>query len=196
MQPRTGCKEDTMKFSKFKVVMTALVAASAVLLAAPADAGKKASAAFKLEGAWIARVVEVPGGQWTYTVSPDASGRYATGHGSIDVGLYTPPFSDMVDTISPLLIDVVITSPDTAKFNSIWYGIKKVTGLATIAEVVYIGVNRGELKRVAPNKSEGTHNIEFYLASSDADHDGLPDPGAVPVAGVTIHTIDTRLPSP
>ena len=185
-----------MKLGKFKVVMTALVAASAVLLVAPVDAGKKASVAFKLDGAWIARVVEVPGGQWTYTLSPDASGRHATGHGSIDVGLYTPPLSDMVDTTSPLLIDIVITGPDTAKFNSIWYGIKKVTGLATTAEVVYIGVNRGESRRVAPNRNEGTHNIEFCLASADADHDGLPDPGAVPVAGATVHTIDTRLPSP
>lgn len=184
-----------MKFGKFKVVMTALVAASAVLLVAPADAGKKASAAFKLEGAWIARIVEVPGGQWTYTTSPDASGRHATGHGSIDVGLYTP-LSDMVDTTSPLLIDAVITGPDTVKFNSIWYGTKKVVGLATLAEVIYIGVNHGELKQVAPNKREGTHNIEFYLASADADHDGLPDPDAVPVAAVTVHTIDTRLPSP
>jgi hypothetical protein len=185
-----------MKFFKFNVVMTALVVASAVLLVAPADAGKQSSAAFKLEGAWIARVVEVPGGQWTYTLSPDASGRHATGHGSIDVGLYTPPLSDMVDITSPLLIDVVITGPDTAKFNSVWYGTKKVTGLATTAEVIYIGVNRGDFKRVAPNKSEGTHNIEFYLASADADHDGLPDPGAVPVGGATVHTIDTRLPSP
>jgi hypothetical protein len=185
-----------MKLDKFKVVMTALVAASAVLLVAPANAGDKASAAFKLEGAWIARVVEVPGGQWTYTVSPDASGRHATCHGSIDVGLYTPPLDDMADMTSPLLIDVVITGPDTAKFNSIWYGIKKVKGLGTTAEVIYIGVNQGELKRVAPNKSEGTHNILFYLASADADHDGLPDPGATPVGGATVHTIDTRLPSP
>jgi hypothetical protein len=149
----------------------------------------------KLEGAWVARVVEVPGGQWSYVVSPDPSGRRATGHGTIDVGLYVPGIDELADGPSPLLIDVVMTGPDTAKFNSIWYGLKKVSGGMTTAEVAYIGVNWGELKFVAPNKLEGTHNIEYYLPSADADHDGMPDPGAVPVGGAQVHTVDTRLPS-
>jgi hypothetical protein len=116
-------------------------------------------------------------------------------HGTIDVGLYTPGLDEMADKTSPLLIDVVMTGSDTAKFNSIWYGLKAASGGMTTAEVVYIGVNWGELKFVAPNKTEGTHHIEFYLPSADADHDGLPDPGAVPIGGAQVHTVDTRLPS-
>src|SRR5512146_1482783 len=65
----------------------ALLGALALCLVASgaALADKVGSGAFKLEGAWIARVVGT-NGQWSYVVSPDNSGRHATAHGSIDVG--------------------------------------------------------------------------------------------------------------
>lgn len=201
-----------MTSATFKAVAAAAVAvAASLLIVTPADAGKKAQAqqgavvkapaAAKLEGAWIAKVVEVEGqpiappGQWTYVLSPDPSGRRAAGHGTIDVGLYTPPLDLMADEVSPLLIDLVMTGPNTGTFNSVWYGIKKgVTSVGTTAEIIYIGVNHGEINLVEPGKSENTHNIEFYLAESDADKDGLPDPGAVPLGpAVVVHTVDTRL---
>ena len=173
-----------MTIGKFKVGAATIVAvAASVLLVAPADAGKKsqvqqstmvkAPAAAKLEGAWIAKVVEVEGqpiappGQWTYVLSPDPSGRRAAGHGTIDVGLYTPPLDQMADEVSPLLIDLVMTGPNSGTFNSVWYGIKKgVTSVGTTAEIIYIGVNHGEINLVEPGRSENTHNIEFYLANT------------------------------
>ncbi len=58
----------------------------------PASAGG-GEGAYKLGGAWVAKVDSVFGGpppaesQWSYVVSADPSGRRAAGHGSIDAGL-------------------------------------------------------------------------------------------------------------
>ncbi len=191
--------------SKFKVITAAVAAAAAcVLLVAPADAGKKASppgaavvpslSAHKLEpGVWIAKVVEAPM-QWNYVVSADPSGRHAVGYGTVDVGIYTAGLDEMIDSTSPLLIDIVTTGPDTVAFNSVWYGIKKESDGVTSSKIMYIGVNRGEMKFVAPGKAEGTHNVAYYWPESDIDGDGFPDPGATPIAPVvTVHSVDTRL---
>jgi len=201
-----------MGISTFKVIATATVAvAASLLLVTPVDAGKKvataknvmvqAPAAAKLEGAWIAKVVgaegipQAPPGMWTYVLAPEPSGRHAAGHGSIDIGFYVPGVSDLADETSPLLIDIVMTGPDTGQFNSVWYGLKKgPTSVGTTGEIVYIGVNHGTMKFVAPGKSEGTHNIEFFWPESDTDNDGLPDPGATPIAPATVvYSVDSRL---
>jgi hypothetical protein len=190
--------------SKFKVVAATIVAvAASVLLVSPADAGKKSAPpvksvtpspnSIKLEpGVWVAKVVGVPA-QWNYVVSADPSGRHAAAFGTVDVGFYSP-LDTMTDETSPLLIDVVMTGPATATFNSVWYGIRKVPGPVVSAEIVYIGVNRGVLKFVAPGKAEGTHNISYYWPYADGDGDGFPDPGAEPIAPTqTVYTVDTRL---
>lgn len=194
-----------MMLGRFKVVAATIVAvAASVLLVAPADAGKKAPQepkvtspspnSIKLEpGVWVAKVREAPA-QWNYIISTDPSGRHAAGYGTVDVGFFSP-LDTMVDETSPLLIDVVMTSPGTATFNSVWYGLRKVPGPVLSAEIVYIGVNRGVLKFVAPGKAEGTHNISYYWPDSDGDGDGFPDPGADPIEPVpnVVHTLDTRL---
>lgn len=128
------------------------------------------------------------------TVSPDPSGRRGAATGTINVGLYVPGLSELADEVSPFVIDLVMTGKDTVEFNSVWYGLRKLApgGLAT-KEVVFIGVNWGELKFVAPGRAEGTHNIEFYLPFQDADGDGLPDPGQLPIGGEQVHTVDIRL---
>ncbi len=149
--------------------------------------------AVKLEGAWIAKVQGAPA-QWSYVVSPDSSGRRAAFHGSIDVGFLTP-FGD--DSTSPFIGEVVMTGHDTARFNSVWYGLKKTpSGPIVTTQVVYIGMNSGEIKYVGQGEAVGTSNLAFYLPGADADGDGFPDPGQMPVASRTVTTIDTRLPAP
>lgn len=194
-----------MMLSKFKVVTATIVAvAASVLLVSPAEAGKKATQeakavtpspnSIRLEsGVWVAKVVEAPA-QWNYIASADPSGRHAAAYGTVDVGFYSP-LDTMIDEISPLLIDVVMTGPDTATFNSVWYGIRKVPGPVLSAEIVYIGVDRGVLKYVSSGKAEGTHNISYYWADSDGDGDGFPDPGSDPIepTPTVVHTVDTRL---
>jgi hypothetical protein len=183
-------RETLMNINGFKTVGTTLVAAAAVLFfAGQASAANVGSAANKLEGAWIAKVQEVPL-QWSYVLAPDASGRAAALHGSIDVGGASPIAAD---DSSPLIGEVVMTGPSSGKFTSLWYGVSNTPG----PHVVYIGMNNGTILFLDPGHVLGTSNIVFYLPSADADNDGIPDPDAVPLAPpITLHTIDTRLSLP
>ncbi len=182
-----------MVISRFKIITSAIVATAAILAAAPVGAGDPAWGSNKLQGAWIARVIEVPGAQWTYVASSDPSGRRASAHGSIDVGFAGGPEADHT---SPLLVEVKMVSPTTAVFNSIWYGIQEGDFGALNAKVVYIGMNHGTIEYTGPDTAYGTHHLEFYLASQDKNNDGLPDPGEKPLPGgpPTVHTLETRLP--
>ena len=179
-----------MRIRKSKLVGTTLVAAAAVFVVpGPSSLAAGNSAANKLEGAWIAKVEGTPL-QWSYVLSPDASGRSASIHGSIEVGGASPVGADHS---SPLIGEAVMTGPNTAKFTSLWYGISETPA----PHVVYIGMNNGDVVFVDPRHVMGTSNLVFYDPSADADGDGIPDPGAVPLAPpTTVETIDTRLPPP
>jgi hypothetical protein len=181
-----------MKTLKILATSFAVVAA-ACMLTAPATAGDVVTGAGKIEpGVWIARVVEAPG-QWSYVVTSDPSGRRGAAYGTVDVGLYTAGLDDLTDRTSPLLIDLVVSKRGVVQFNSVWYGLKKVSNGVTTAEIIYIGMNHGTITYVGPNKATGVHNIEYYLPTQDANHDGLPDPGQQPIGGATVHTTETRL---
>ena len=99
---------------------------------------------------------------------------------------------------SHILLESEMTGPDTAEFSAVWYGLKEPStmfpGLVT-SDIVYIGVDKGVLMFVEPNKALGVHIIEYYLPSQDADGDGFPDPGEIPVNPTEeIHSVNTRLP--
>ena len=146
----------------------------------------------KLEGAWIAKVPGAPV-QWSYTLSPDPSGRRASLFGYIEVGIKTAVYGYFADSEyqSPLIGEAVIGNDGTIVFNSIWYGIKNGS---PFNEIVYIGMNSGHMRPVGPGRMEGTHNLTFYHPDSDQDGDGIPDPGAVPVLSIPAVSLDTRLP--
>ena len=186
-----------MMFRKFKTALGALATISAcLLLMAPAAMADKASGAFKLEGAWVAKVVGMPG-QWSYVLSPDPSGRRAALAGSIDVGFSLGPLFGPIDRSSMLLANLVITGPNAGVFNSIWYGLRELPSPSPVsAEVAWIGMSTGTFEVVAPGKIEVLHNFAFYAPSQDADGDGLPDPGETPVYTLQLTTLDTRLPLP
>ena len=148
----------------------------------------------KLEGAWIAKVPGMPL-QWTYTLVPDPSGRRAAMYGSIQVHIppviVSPnPFPDM-EYNSDMVGQLVMTGPNTAEFTSVWYGMKK--GFP-FNKVVYIGVNSGQVTFTGPGKAEVTHALAFYAPSTDADGDGLPDPGQAPALCLPSLSRDTRVP--
>jgi hypothetical protein len=161
---------------------------------AQSEAGK--SQASKLEGAWIAKVVGMPM-QWAYTLSPDPSGRRAAMSGSIHIPI--PPqaipgnpglFSDW-EYNTDLVGELVMTGPDTMEFTAVWYGMKKAF---PFDQVVVIGVNSGQGRFTGPGKSEVTHHLGMYAPSTDADGDGLPDPGQPATFCLPATTIDTRVP--
>jgi hypothetical protein len=164
-------------------VMATAVAVLAAQLAYGQDRG-----AIKLEGAWIARVTSSPFPpgpyQWTYVLARDSSGRSASIHGSLDVGF---PGGIPHDRTTPLIGEVRQTGPDTAAFNSIWYGLNQ-------GAVVFIGRSWGTVRFFGTDKADVQHNFEIYLPSADVDGDGLPD--GPPAAAFGVTSLDTRVPSP
>jgi hypothetical protein len=190
-------KECIMNVDRRKVLAAVLVAAAAGTLAvARVDAGGDGAGAYKLEGAWIAKGVEYPL-QWTYVMTPDSSGRRAALHGSIDVGVGGAAALG-ADYASPLIGELVMTGPNSLKFTAVWYGMKRLpAGAPVTAQIVYIGVNKGEASFVGPGEAVTSHHIAHYLPGADADGDGLPDAGTTPVVGpIPVTTTDTRVPAP
>jgi hypothetical protein len=183
-----------MGISKKKILI--MVAAVAIfLLAAQVTMSNAGSAVFKLEGAWIAKVVSVYGQsgeypfQWSYVLSPSPSGNSASLHGGIDVGF--PDDTEIeIDSTTPIIGEIVKTGSHTAVFNSYWYGINRIYG------IVEIGRSWGEIEFVEPGRTEVTHHFEIYLPDADGDGDGLPDPGSEPIITFTATTHDRRIPSP
>ena len=187
-----------MTIHSFKVALTAVMTVTAcLLLTAPAALADKV--AYKLDGAWVAKVVGFPG-QWSYVFAADPSGRRAYGHGSIDIGFDPAVFGCALgesNADSPILINLRMTGPDTAVGYSVWYAL--TTAVPASAEIVFIGEVRTETRFVAPGKGESVHYFSFYLPSQDVDPaDGFPDEGEMPAcsAPVPIYTSDTRLPAP
>ena len=188
-----------MLISRLKVITAALVAAAAAfMLVTPIGAANGGGAAFKLEGAWVAKVVEIPTMQWSYTLSPDPSGRRAFINGHLDVGVSLPPPLGPIDLTSPLIGEIVMTGAATGVYNALWYGLRRtlyVPGTPS-AEVVFIGIASGEFRFVGQGNLESTHTLKLYLPSQDADGDGIPDAGQTAAFVLPVTTIDTRLPSP
>jgi hypothetical protein len=187
-----------MTFHSFKIALTAAMTVTAcLLLTAPTAMADKG--AYKLEGAWVAKVVGFPG-QWSYVFVPDSSGRRASGHGSVDIGFNPAVFGCALgesSAASPILISLKMTGPDTAVGYSVWHSLSSADPDST--EIVFIGEVRTETRFVAPGKGESTHYFSFYLPSQDVDPaDGFPDEGETPAcsAPVPIYTLDTRLPAP
>ncbi len=172
---------------------------SAATSGTTAFAGSAQQPANKLEGAWIARLTSIsttpdtPLAQWTYIWSPDPSGRRAALRGSVDVN-----FGPVAAGSSPtqLIGEAVMTGPDTAAINAMWYGIQKHNDVPSPEEITYIGTVAATIRFIAPDKMAATDHFKIYLPSADADGDGIPDPGSVPVNSFDATTLDTRIPSP
>jgi hypothetical protein len=187
-----------MTVRSLKVALTAALTVTAcLLLTAPTAMADKG--AYKLEGAWVAKVIGFPG-QWSYVLAAEPSGRHAAGHGSVDIGFDPAVFGCQLgesSADSPILINIEMTGPDTAVAYSVWYAL--TTAVPASAEIVFIGEVRTETKFLAPGKSRSTHYFSFYLPSQDVDPaDGFPDEGEIPAcsAPVPLYTLDTRLPAP
>lgn len=180
-----------------KVIITALAAvAVAFLLVVSNVTADEVRGAQKLGGAWVAKVQGSPG-QWSYVVVPDPSGRRAVAHGSVEVGPTLEDVFGRADNLSPLMVDIKMTGPKTATYNSIWYGMRTLPSPTPIgSELILIGVSKGTLTYLGPEKATGVHNFEFYFPAQDGNGDGLPDAGEDPVVTFQLTTIDTRLPSP
>jgi hypothetical protein len=185
-----------MKTKHYTALAILAVAAGAFFVVSPpaeSAASKCYRKSYKLEGAWVAKVPGAPM-QWSYALSPDPSGRRAAMTGFLQVpirpGVAVPGLFDDLEFMSPLVGEVVMTGPDTGVFSCVWYGLK--SGFP-FDEVVFIGVNSGEIQFTGPGKTEITHHLAFYAPTSDADGDGIPDPDQAPALCLPSTSIDTRL---
>jgi hypothetical protein len=179
-------QKSTVLLFVFIVVLSVLVLQ--IGLSAPAQG------AFKLEGAWVAKVTSFDGVpdeypfQWSYILAPNASGKSAAIHASIDIGF--PNSLLPSDFSSPIIGEMVQTGPNTASFNSYWYSIKD----GPIRQIVSIGRSYGTATFLEQGVVEGEHNFQIFLPSADADGDGFPE--GMPIKEFTVTTLDTRIPSP
>ncbi len=148
----------------------------------------------KLGGSWVARVPGTPL-MWTYTVSPDPSGKEAAISGSIQVpvkpAVIDPTLFPDLEYVTPMIGRIVMTGTNTANFTAVWYGMK--TALP-FDQVVFIGVNSGDIKFTGSGKAEVHHNLGFYAPSTDVNGDGLPDPGQTAALCLPATSMDTQLP--
>lgn len=183
-----------------QVLVAALFGAAGVMgFGTPAMAAGATEGAAKLEGAWVAKVPGTPM-QWSYVVAPNASGRRASIHGTIEVGLSVADLLGMpelaTNRLSQFVGTVAMTGPNTARFTSVWYGVRTTPGPFT-SQIVYIGMNTGELEMFAPGKSKVTNNLAFYLPTDDEDGDGYPDAGKAPLFVLPpTFSVDTLLALP
>ena len=139
-----------------------------------------------IEGAWI-NTVPIPDlgviiGEWTVTPQ-DREGLLFTS--VVRVGNPDPTvfgtFPD-ADYQSDHIGQTMWTGTPAYESTYIGYGTKKSELPGMLPEIVYISVIYAKMEFVDRNtlSGEGTH--AFYLASQDADGDGLPDEGQEPTA--------------
>jgi hypothetical protein len=150
---------------------------------------------FKLGGSWIGRVPGTPV-MWSYTLTPDPSGRKAAMSGMVEIpvgpSVIVPGLFPDLEYYSPLVGQVEVTGPTTTEFTAIMYGMKK--GFP-FNKVVCIIVNSGQSKFMGPGKFQNSNHMAYYAPSADADGDGLPDPGAVPALCLPASTsVETQVP--
>lgn len=194
-----------MLFTGRKIILTATIATvlMVALIAKFRAYAAPQGGAIKLEGAWVVKVKTwtIPGvsplpAQWSGVLSAnDPSGRSAAFHGSVDVGFpSSTPFPPGVFT-TPILGEFVMTGPNTAVFNSVWYLVQ----IGNPGHIVQIGTDVGTVTFTAPNKTEETDHFKFYSPAADADGDGFPDPDAPPqslLLSFDATSVGTRVPAP
>lgn len=170
------------------------LAVGSVLVVTQAAWTDKSHQSFKLEGSW-SQVYQPPfNNTCLYTCVPsDPSGREAALSGTVLITDITfgGAFPD-AQYASSITGQAAVTGPDKAVFTALVYGMKQV---GPLAEKVFIILDSGTIRVLAPGKLEVTHNQAVYLPLQDMDGDGLPDKGQAPIACIPgVVSIDTRVP--
>jgi hypothetical protein len=99
------------------------------------------------------------------------------------------------DHMSDYVGNMVRTGPNTWASTGISYGTKKVQG-SPRPEIVYIAIVEATMTYTDDAKTEVlTGTFAFYSPGDDADGDGFPDEGAMPIwSGPLPTTTATRMP--
>jgi hypothetical protein len=102
--------------------------------------------------------------------------------------IFPPAMLDQmhVDSVTDLISDEVVTGRNTSESTGVGYGLSG-------GEIALIFVDHSRFIHVSPVEKHNTHQTSIYLAAADADNDGLPDPGAMPVMVLPSTSISKRI---
>ena len=138
---------------------------------------------YKLGGAWVGHSA-LPSWTWTALQIPtNPEGTEAvlrvnfTSYGAELAGLVA---SFGADSLSDFVGHEVMINRDAARWTLVGYAQAK--GPNNELQVRAIVVAFGTLQFIGPDQDVIHATLTVYPAAADADGDGIPDPGAVPVA--------------
>jgi len=157
-----------------------IIAAVTATIAASSSPG----VAIKLDGAWIAQSDNGIRSLVTYAPS-DASGQRAVLRNQ---QVWPPALLAYLglDAVTEEIAEEVVTGPNTSAYSGIWYGLAG-------GSIVSICLDNATLTHVSPTEKHIEHTVVAYLATTDADNDGYPDPGSTPMGTFSATTISKRL---
>ena len=162
-------------------MLTVGVTLAGLLGTTQASASNQGQGTYKLGGGWVGHSA----GLWTWTalqtpINPEATEAVLrvnfTSYGADLAGL-AAAFG--ADSWSDLAGQEVMINRDTARWTVVGYA--QATGPNNERQIRAIIVAFGTLQFLDLNHDVIHATVTVYPASADADGDGMPDPGAVPV---------------
>lgn len=150
----------------------------------------------KLGGAWLG--IKSDGGhQWTSVQAPlDSAARQATLH--VKFTLHSPAMAGLIgksgaDSFSDFVGEARMLDRTTAQFTLVGYALKR-SQLAAAPELKLIFVGFGTWEFRDSEHAVLNYWVNVYLAATDADGDGMPDPGSTPIYRLPITDNALRVP--
>jgi hypothetical protein len=167
--------------------------AAAVLAAAGLSVAWLGPNHYRLGGGFIGSPAGSGGLYWSAYQAPlDSAGQTAAIR--INVYSYSEAAAGLLaysgaDTLTEGIGQVAMVSNDTAKGSAVFYGLKQ----GNPPQIKQIWTYDGTMTFTSPDAYTvgGMNNI--YSADADADGDGRPDPGAVPLFSVPAQYAVTRV---
>jgi len=181
-----------------KLLFTPAVGAVLIaLLTLPlaADSGQ-GQGQYKTGGAWIG--IKSDGGhRWTCIQAPlDSAARHATLH--VNFTVYSPQMAGLIgsagaDAFSDFVGETRMLDRTTAQFTLVGYALKRSQlGVAPEIKLIFVGFGTWEFQD--PEHAVLHYWVNVYPAATDADGDGMPDPGATPMFRFPITDNALRVP--
>ncbi len=153
---------------------------AAVLAAAGLSVAWLGPVHYRLGGGFIGEPARSGGMLWSAYQAPlDAAGMTAALR--VNMISWGPDLAGLLayagaDTFGEGIGQLAMISDDTAKGSLVFYGLKQ----GNPPEVKAIIVFEGTTKFTSPNTYDVRGTTSFYLAATDGDGDGRPDPGSTP----------------
>jgi hypothetical protein len=169
---------------------TVLVGFLAVALAGASD---QAQGQFKLGGAWIGK--ELGGGHlWTCTQAPlDSDAREMTLH--VKFTTYSPAMAGLAasfgaDSFSDFVGEGVMVNRTAARWTMVGYALRQ--GNPPTVELILVVSGTFEFTDIAHATLQYT--VTVYVATADANGDGMPDADATPLVSFPVSDTAQRVP--